>query len=128
MRRGGDKGLLKGDSVLRTEASAITTASERIEVALMADSIFREDRGEPVIIVKPGVELREEGSRTSAVTVWERERPDARMRLPVRPLAPKSRICISGMVRPGRSEDLVGLFCGRKGAPWVSENRKPLSN
>jgi hypothetical protein len=122
MRRGGEVGLLKGESVERTEARAMTTVSGSLEVALIAVSTSCSAIGEPVIIVKPGVEVSEEGSRTSAVTAWFFERADVRMRLPVRPVAPRRRICIFGWL------GLVGVlrtgcFVRRKGARYVSEDR-----
>jgi hypothetical protein len=52
------------------------------------------ERGEPVVIVRPGAGVREVGSRTRAVTVWEAERASWRMSFPVRPLAPRRRMCI----------------------------------
>lgn len=102
MRRGGEVGLLKGESVSRTEARAMTTVSGSLEVALIAVSTSCSAIGEPAIIVKPGVEVSEEGSRTSAVTAWFFERADARMRFPIRPVAPRRRICIFGMARSCR--------------------------
>jgi hypothetical protein len=51
-------------------------------------------RGEPVIIVRPGVEVSEEALRTKAVTVCEFWRAVCRIKDPVRPVAPRRRICI----------------------------------
>lgn len=94
--RGGLVGLLKGESVERTEARAMIIVSGIFweGVAVMAASRDEEERGVPVVIVRPDVGVREEGSRTSAVTVWEFERASWRMSFPVRPLAPRRRMCI----------------------------------
>jgi len=91
--RGGLVGLLNGESLVRTEARAMIIASGR-EGVVMAASMDGVERGEPVVIVRPGEGVRDVGSRTRAVTVCEAERASWRMSFPVRPLAPRSRMCI----------------------------------
>jgi len=78
---------------VRTEARAMIIASGR-EGVVMAASMDGVERGEPVVIVRPGEGVRDVGSRTRAVTVCEAERASWRMSFPVRPLAPRSRMCI----------------------------------
>lgn len=46
------------------------------------------------MIVRFGCGVREEGSRARTVTVWLRERASARMRRPLRPVAPEMKMCI----------------------------------
>jgi hypothetical protein len=86
--------LLNGESVSRTEARATIIASGIVGVALMAFSMSVEEKGEPVLIVRPCDPVMLVGFRTRAVTVCELERASWRMSFPVRPEAPRRRICI----------------------------------
>jgi len=73
------------------------TASGGVGVEVMACEMEDWFRGEPAMIPRPGVGVREEGLRASAVMVWFRESKSWRMRVPVRPVAPRRRMCIFGV-------------------------------
>ena len=92
---------------MRTDARATIIASGGEGEAVMAASMSGVERGEPVVIVRPGVGVREEGFRTRAVTVCEAERASWRMSFPVRPLAPRRRMCIFDCLIVGKDEGRV---------------------
>ncbi len=62
----------------------------------MAFLISASLRGDPVMIVSPSWGVSEEGSRMRAVILWPRERATEMISRPVRPEAPRRRMCIFG--------------------------------
>jgi hypothetical protein len=62
--RGGDVGSEKGLSVFLFDANAMIIASGRELDEVMARSMSCFINGDPVVIVRPGVGVRDEGSRT----------------------------------------------------------------
>jgi len=95
--RGGDVGSEKGLSVFLFEANAIIIASGREVDEVMARSMSCFVIGDPVVMVRPGDGVRDERSRTRAVTVWFFDRAEEMINFPVRPEAPRTRKCISGL-------------------------------
>jgi len=91
---GGDIGALNGLSDLRRELSVTTTAVGGVGEDSMAVLMSAAVKGEPLTIVRPGASVREDGVRTSAVTVWPLLRASWMTSFPVRPLAPIMRKCI----------------------------------
>lgn len=85
---------LNGLSVLRRELSVTTTAAGGDGEAEMAVSMSVAVRGDPLMIVRPGVGGREVGLRIRAVMVWPLLRPSSMTSFPVRPLPPIMRKCI----------------------------------
>ncbi len=74
---------------LRVEMTALmgSDGGADLNAALMSAAL----RGVPVRIERLGCRARESGLRTSAVTLWLRERASVIMSLPVRPEAPRRR-------------------------------------
>jgi hypothetical protein len=94
IRRGGEIGFAKGDSDARREARATIIVVGRVGVHRIAFSMSEAFVGVPWTIVRCGEGDSEDVLRTSAIPVWPCERASSRISLPVRPEAPRIRICI----------------------------------
>ena len=93
MKRGGDMVFANGESDARRALRA-TMMAEMLGVAAKALSISACCRQEPCMRVSPARCWTVDASRTSAVTVWPRDRAFLMTREPVRPLPPRIRKCM----------------------------------
>lgn len=85
--------LAQGLSDVRPVFKVEMTALMGSDLGALAKAVLMSvwDIGVPGTMVTLGWAERASGLRTSAVTVWLRERASERTREPVRPLAPRSR-------------------------------------
>lgn len=118
----------KGLSLVRRGLRVVTTTSTGVLEADRAVEMSDLFSGDPGIMVKlaeedrwsamAGFVERDSGLRARAVMVWLRSRASFRTSRPVRPVAPRRRICI---VFCGFGEGVVVIVVGEVWLKWLEQ-------